>query len=176
MKATLRSVAGLFATGVTVVSAVDPVGGAPHGMTANGFMSVSLEPPLVAVSVAHRARLHGMLEGAAGYGVTILGADLEAEARRFAGMPVSTEPIGFDYHEGVPVLPGGLAWLVTTIVDRHVAGDHTLFIGQVLDMDLVRPGAPPLGFFRSQFSSIAPMTEQAPMTLDAWSGGGGLWG
>jgi flavin reductase (DIM6/NTAB) family NADH-FMN oxidoreductase RutF len=172
----LRTVAGLFATGVTVVSAPEEGTDVPHGMTANGFMSVSLDPALVCVSVSVRARLHEVLSAAPRYGVTLLGADLEPEARRFAGQIVTSSPAHFDYHGGVPVLAGGLAWLTCRTLDRHRAGDHTLFIAEVVEMMVERPDAPPLAFYRSRFSAVNPVISTVPVSLDPWSGVGDLWG
>jgi len=73
----------LLASGVAVISAQDPESGKPRGMTANALMSVSLEPPLIVVSVRRRARLHAALQAAGGYGVTVLGEGQEVQARRF---------------------------------------------------------------------------------------------
>ncbi len=64
-----RACCGRFATGVTVVTAAH--GDHVHGMTANAFMSVSLEPPLVVVSVGHQARMHALMRAAGGYGVSL---------------------------------------------------------------------------------------------------------
>lgn len=78
-----RRTLGRFATGVTVVTVARPEG--PHGMTANAFLSVSLDPPLVLVSVDRRARMHAYLAEATRYGVSILARDQEIAARHFAG-------------------------------------------------------------------------------------------
>jgi flavin reductase (DIM6/NTAB) family NADH-FMN oxidoreductase RutF len=174
----LREVAGLFATGVTVVTARDPHAAQPHGMTANAFMSVSLEPPLVVVSVSRAARLHHVVGIARSYGVTVLGADLEREARRFAGLPVPdrTSPPEFGERAGVPVLPGGLAWLVADVTATHRAGDHTLFVGLVRDAALENPEQEPLGFHRSLFGRFVAEEGAAPTPLDVWSSSGDFWG
>ena len=86
---TFRHTMALLASGVTVITVRDPVTGQPRGMTANAVMSVSLRPPLIVVSVRRNAHLHGALRRAGAYGVTVLGAHQEVQARRFAGLPVA---------------------------------------------------------------------------------------
>lgn len=170
--AAYRSTLALFPTGITVVAARDPLSGEVHGMTANAFMSVSLEPPLIVVSVRTRANLHDRLTAAGRYGVSFLSDGLEREARRFAGMPVAAdapEP-DFELHFGAPVLSGALAWLVAEIVDAHGAGDHTLFIGHVLEVGAgERPDELPLCFFQARFAQVKPIAGEAPLPLEPWS-------
>jgi flavin reductase len=83
-------------------------------MTANAFMSGSLEPPLILVSIRAKARLHATLTRAGAYGVSILPVTLERDARRLAGLPVAEdEPAPeFTWLDGVPVLAGALSWFV----------------------------------------------------------------
>lgn len=78
-----RITMGKFATGVTIVTTYHE--GQSHGMTANSFLSVSLDPPLVLVSVAARARLHALLAPGCRYGVSVLADDQEALSRHFCG-------------------------------------------------------------------------------------------
>jgi len=123
-----RNTLGRFATGVTVITVKR--GEEVRGVTANAFMSVSLEPPLVLVSIAKRARSHATLMEAERYGVNILREDQEELSNHFAGMEGECEP-AFTEFASFTVLEGALAHLVCRIVDRHDAGDHTLFIGEV---------------------------------------------
>jgi flavin reductase (DIM6/NTAB) family NADH-FMN oxidoreductase RutF len=170
--ATYRSTLALFPTGITVVAARDPLSGQVHGMTANAFMSVSLEPPLVVVSVRTRANLHDRLTAAGRYGVSFLSDCLEQEARRFAGMPVAVDAAepDFELHSDAPVLSDALAWLVAEVVDAHEAGDHTLFIGHVLDLCAgARPDELPLCFFQASFAQVRPISGEAPILLEPWS-------
>ena len=104
-------------------------------MTANGFMSVSLDPPLVLVSVAHRAHMHALLGLGMRYGVSILADDQEALSRHYSGRPNADLTLHFAWHEGMPLLGARSAHIVAEIVDAHPAGDHTLFIGRVLYLD-----------------------------------------
>src|SRR3984957_4584217 len=118
-----RDALGTFATGVTIVSTrVDDL---VHGMTANGFMSVSLDPALVVVSVASGARMHEILLRAGRYGVSVLSRNQEPVSQHFAGRPQAGE-IELVESEGVPLVEGALTQVVADVVDAHPAGDHTL--------------------------------------------------
>lgn len=148
-------------------------------MTANGFMSVSLQPPLVLVSVRQGAHLHRVLQDAERYGVSLLGDGLEREARRFAGMSVPAYEPGpnFDDHAGVPVLRDALGWLVAAVVDEHPAGDHTLFIGEILELEAGHPSQRPLGFYRSSFAEVTMLPHRGPVPIEPWDHPlKGLWG
>ncbi|MCM8747821.1 flavin reductase family protein [Thermomicrobiaceae bacterium CFH 74404] len=134
-----RRTLGRFATGVTVITTVS--GATVHGMTANAFMSVSLDPPLVTVAVDHRARMHRLLEETGRYGVSILAENQELLARHFGGRPQVSEEPRFEWQHGLPLIEGAVAHLVCRIVQAVPAGDHTLFIGQVEHLDC-RDGAP----------------------------------
>lgn len=124
-----RNALGRFATGITVVTTV--VDGEVRGMTANAFVSVSLEPPLVLVSVANKAHMHGYLQKSGRYGVSVLTATQEAYSQHFAGMAVADLEPQFVEVEGVPLLAESLAHLIVNVTDAHLAGDHTLYIGEV---------------------------------------------
>src|ERR1700722_3498329 len=124
-----RDALGTFATGVTIVSTrLDDL---VHGMTANGFMSVSLDPALVVVSIATNARMHDILLRAGRYGVSVLSREQEPGSRHFAGRPQTGE-IELLESAGMPLVDGALTHVVADVVDAHPAGDHTLFIGEVL--------------------------------------------
>ena len=173
-----RATMALLASGVTVVSVPDHTTGLPRGMTANAVMSVSLTPPLIVVSVRREAHLHAALQHAGAYSVTVLGEGQETQARRFAGLPVAGhEPAPvFRYHEGVPVLGGGLAWLVAALTASHGAGDHTLFVGEVTGYGTERPHDPPLAFHRSGFARLLPMAPGPALPPHAWEGVADVWG
>ncbi len=172
-----RATLALLASAVTVISAHDPATGLPRGMTANAVMSASLDPPLIVVSVRRGARLHGVLERAGEYAVTVLGEGQEAQARRFAGLAVAAgEPVPvFRYRHGVPVLEGGLAWVVARVADAHRAGDHTLFVGQVSGLGLDCARDAPLAFHRSTFGRVTPIAPP-PLPAHAWDGLSDVWG
>ena len=144
----LRSCLGRFATGVVVVTFDGPSG--RRGVTVNSFTAVSMDPPLVLVSVARRARSHDTLKGRR-FCVNVLGAEQEAIARQFAGTGEGTAV----WVDGAPVprLAGVLAHLECRPWRDYDGGDHTLFLGEVVDFEY-RDG-PALGFHTSGFTAIA---------------------
>jgi flavin reductase (DIM6/NTAB) family NADH-FMN oxidoreductase RutF len=143
----LRSCLGRFATGVAVVSFDGPDG--RHGLTINSFTSVSLDPPLVLVSVAKKARSHEMLSDRA-FCVNVLGAEQEAIARSFAGGPEAR----LTWIEGdhAPRIGGVLAHLECIPWRAYDGGDHTLFLGEVKGFDFRDGDA--LGYVTSRFRTI----------------------
>jgi flavin reductase (DIM6/NTAB) family NADH-FMN oxidoreductase RutF len=150
----LRQVMGRFATGVTVVTTAD--GDSIHGMTANAFLSVSLKPPLVLVSLG-RCRMAEMLPRTGRYGVSVLCDGQEHFAAHFAGQRESPVTPTFEWHEGLPFLDGALARLGCSVVDVHAAGDHVLWIGRV-DHLYHREGRPLL-FYTGKFRTLQDMGE-----------------
>jgi flavin reductase (DIM6/NTAB) family NADH-FMN oxidoreductase RutF len=124
-----RNCCGRFATGITIVTT--QVDGATHGMTANGFMSVSLHPPLIAVSLGHHTKLHALLSQSMRYGISILGEAQLKYSNHFAGRPDDTLAIPFIQKAGMPLLEGSLAHLVARVVHIQETGDHSLYIAQV---------------------------------------------
>jgi flavin reductase (DIM6/NTAB) family NADH-FMN oxidoreductase RutF len=147
----LRNVLGRFATGVTVLTALYE--NQPHGMTVNAFMSVSLDPPLVVVSLDHRSYLHRILPGTGRYGISVLAEDQEALSNHFAGRTVPGLHVRFAMREGVPLLEGAVAYLVVRVTDVHPAGDHTLYIGRVEHFE-ARDGRPLL-FFAGKYQQLS---------------------
>jgi flavin reductase (DIM6/NTAB) family NADH-FMN oxidoreductase RutF len=134
--ASLREVMKQFATGVTVLS----TGGEHiHGMTANAFTSVSLDPPSVLCCVGHGAVMHRAITAAGHFGVSIMEADQEWLVRFFADKKRPLGPgqfTGIDWSPGpltgAPLLSGALAWLECELSTAHDFGDHSIFIGKVL--------------------------------------------
>jgi len=126
---TYRATMGRFATGVTVVTT--GVDGDAHGMTANAFLSISLSPPLVLVSVDNRAKMAQHLALNARYGVNILSEKQERMSRHFGGRPQEGIHIPFVWHDATPLIEGCVAHIVARVVDIHPAGDHALYIGHV---------------------------------------------
>jgi flavin reductase (DIM6/NTAB) family NADH-FMN oxidoreductase RutF len=125
-----RRTLGMFATGVTIITtrSTEQV----HGMTANAFMSVSLRPPLVLVSVDRRARMSNLLHEGTRFGVNVLEAGQARLSDHFAGRPVenTTEP-RFELVRDTPLVEGALAHLVARVVRSYWGGDHSLFLGKV---------------------------------------------
>ncbi|GAB3617291.1 flavin reductase family protein [Okibacterium endophyticum] len=114
---------------MTVVLTRDDAGDV-HGMTANGFISVSLDPPLVLVSVGAHTRTHARLLTQERYSVSVLAHHHAACALHFGGRPQEIAP-AVDELDGFPVIRDSLAQMICRVVDRHTAGDHTLFIAEV---------------------------------------------
>jgi flavin reductase (DIM6/NTAB) family NADH-FMN oxidoreductase RutF len=124
-----RNALGRFASGVTIVTAVQD--GQTHGMTANAFVSVSLDPPLVLVSLDNRSNMHRILPTVSRYGISVLTQEQEPISNHFAGRKVEGLHPTFFTLNGVPLLEGAVAHFVVEVVDAHPAGDHTLYIGRV---------------------------------------------
>ena len=153
-----RKAMGCFATGVTVIT-VDQAGEV-HGMTANAFTSVSLDPMLVLVCVDYRARTHSHLQARKRFGVNVLRSDQQAISEYYAhssDVHQHAEEAGalFDRTaQGTPVLRGALAYLECRLRKAEKAGDHTIFIAEVEEV-VVREGEPLL-YFRGQYRDIEP--------------------
>ena len=158
---TFRSVIGRFASGITIVTAVDHAG-VDHGMTATAFASVSLHPPLVLVCVDRSATMHEVLADAAHFGVSLLSADQEELSRRFGsgepqrgGIPEPERFDGVGYTRsanGAPLLNDALAHIECRVHDRHVAGDHTIVIGEV--ESAIAFDARPLLYYRGGYTEL----------------------
>ena len=156
---TFRRVAGTFTTGVTVIT-VERDPGVVHGMTANSFTSVSLDPLLILVCVYHEARLLSFLKTQRRFGVNILREDQQALSEFFAKIEQTQEEharLGIRYRwtaSGIPLLDNTLARLACNVVAEHPAGDHTIFIGEVESME--SHDGEPLLFHRGQYRRLAP--------------------
>ncbi len=155
-----RKAMASFATGVTVIT-VD-FEGEVHGMTANAFASVSLDPPLVLVCVDHQARTHAHLHAKKRFGVNVLAEHQTAISQYYADPNPSHRHAEreagarFDRTQhGTPVLHGALAYLECRLHAVQDAGDHTIFIAEVEDV-VVRQGDP-LMYFRGEYRKIGPV-------------------
>ena len=125
-----RRTLGMFATGVTVLTT--RVGEQVHGMTANAFMSVSLQPPLVLISIDRRAKMGALLHEGTRFGVSVLEAKQTGLSDRFAGRVADELPEAtFEVIHETPLVEGALAHLVARVVRSYWGGDHSLFLGQV---------------------------------------------
>ena len=148
-----RSAVAHFATGVTVITTVDAEG-EPHSMTANSFTSVCMEPPVVLVCVAHGTNTFGFLEKAGRFGVNILRKEQEELGGYFAKRPEDRQG-GVEYSytpgkDGVPYLNDSMVFLACHVVGTHVYGDHTIFLGEVDEVQQHESGKP-LMFYRSRW-------------------------
>jgi flavin reductase (DIM6/NTAB) family NADH-FMN oxidoreductase RutF len=157
--AKFREAMGSFATGVTIVT-VDS-DGEVHGMTANAFASVSLDPLLLLVCVDHSARIHARLHARKRFGINILAENQKRISEYYArpdhvhDRAEAEAGAHFDRTvHGTPVLRGALTYLECNLESTSEAGDHTIFIARVEDV-VVREGDPLL-FFRGKYRKIGP--------------------
>ena len=154
-----RRTLGRFTTGVTVVTMLgdpeqDPtLDAGPYGITVNAFMSLSLDPPLIAVSIDKRAGAHDTLMAATRFGVSVLGGEQSQISDHFAGRPVTLSTDPFTTLAGFPVIAGSVARLVSRVSRTVDVGDHTLFIGEVEAVE--RTDDAPLVFFGGQYRELA---------------------
>ena len=131
-----RSAMRAWTTGVAIVTAAHE--GRRHGMTVSSFTSISLEPPLVAISLSKASHTHALVERAGAFGVTILAADQRDLSERFAGRLGNIE--AGRMHElptqtfvtGAPFIKGGLAFLDCRVIQTIPAGANTLFLADVV--------------------------------------------
>lgn len=171
-----RDCMGLFGTGVVVITAhadsnprgvetiapTAPVPAAPRpsgplGFTAQSFVSVSLDPPLVAVCPARSSRSWPLMRDVGRFAVNILAGDQQSVCDRFARSG-SDKFAGIDWRpgdNGAPVLDGALASIECELHAEHDAGDHTLALGLVTGLRIERPHAEPLMFMRGRYATLA---------------------
>ena len=153
----LRLAMRRWASGVTVVSS--QYGADRHGMTVSSFTSVSLEPPLVLVSLEIGKRTHRLVKQSGVYAVSILGQSHQRISDLFAGRETDSEDRFADLEtytlrSGAPLLLDSLAGFDCEVVAAHDAGTHTLFIGKVTAVQL-GPGGPPLLYYNRAYRRLA---------------------
>lgn len=150
----LRQCLGRFATGVTVVTCSDDAGRS-HGVTANSFSSVSLEPPLVLWNIAKSSRSLDAFLNARHFAFHVLSDEQEALSQHFA----RTDPTRFEEidhvmsDKRVPILPDCLAVMRCSTFETHDCGDHHIIIGRVERFDVGE--GEPLLFYRSRYRTLA---------------------
>jgi flavin reductase (DIM6/NTAB) family NADH-FMN oxidoreductase RutF len=154
---------GCFATGVTIVT-VD-LEGEVHGMTANAFASVSLDPMLVLVCVDHTTRTHAHLHAKKRFGINVLCEDQRAISEYYARPERTHEHAESEADarfertpHGTPRLEGSLAYLECRLHSAEEAGDHTIFIAEVENV-VVREGEP-LVFYRGKYRKVGEEVEE----------------
>ncbi len=161
-----RRVMASFVTGVTVITT--QVRGEVRGMTANAFMSGSLDPPLCVVAVSETARMHGFLIESGHFGVSILARGQEALIGHFAGRPVEDLDPKYDHAGGTPLLAHAQATIAAKVVARHACGDHSLFVGEILALRHSE-GLSPIVLHVGRLASLRHSHEQRlEPTLDFW--------
>ena len=154
-----RSALSQFASGITVVTTRDAAG-EPLGLTVSAFCSVSLEPPLVLVSVDDRSETHDGFKASGMFAVSVLAEGQDEVSRmfarggrkKFAAMALQPGP------HGLLLVPEALAHLECAVRATHPAGDHTIYVGEILSL-AVRPGRP-LVYHRGGYRQLAREPEQ----------------
>ncbi|MGH7475161.1 MAG: flavin reductase family protein [Longimicrobiales bacterium] len=155
--AEFRRVLGHLATGVSIVAARDPHSGDPHGLTVSAIASVSLEPSLVLVCIEQSADSHELVRTAGAFSINLLADDQERLSRHFAESEGGEKFRGIAWHEavtGAPVLDDVLAWVDCRLWAEYPGGDHTIFVGEVIDAN-AREGVP-LIHYRGGYGRYEP--------------------
>ncbi len=162
-----RQVMRRFPTGVTVLTMRE--GDVVHGMTANSFTAVSLDPVLILVCVDRTARAHGIIERTGRFTVNVLASGQETTSRKFAlrtiadgerwsGVEAESGPLG------VPRIHGCALYLDCTVTAAHPGGDHTIFVAEVVDAQ-PGTGSDPLIFYGGAYGALS--TSSPPSAAGA---------
>ncbi len=156
-----RAALGQLAAGVSLVTVHDPEDGEDAGMTATSFLSVSLEPPLVLVSVREDSRMDELLARAETWAVSLLAEEHRTLASRFAMKGRLSDRLLFadtawhrGPHSGAPLIDGALATVECRTEQRIPAGDHTLVLGRVLAAQVPAPAGRPLVYLRAGYRQL----------------------
>lgn len=162
-----RSAMGLFATGVTVISYV--ADGTAAAMTANAFMSVSMAPPLVLVSVRKQSRFNEAMQLGVCYGVSFLADAQQALSAHFGGRRDAQLEVPFVYHDTTPLIGGSLAHIVARTTAIHEAGDHWLYVAQIEHLKLGEQRRP-LVYFSGKYKQVHAHAPAAGWNVneDCW--------
>lgn len=151
----MRIAMGKFATGVTVILSENE-SGELRGMTANAFMSVSLDPKLILISVDNRANMKSIIEQSSKFSVNVLADNQVDISKQFAGQLKEDKEVAFNFSHEIPVIEGSLTSIVCDVYDIVVQGDHTLFVGKVKHLT-VNEGNPLL-FNQGKYETLTPVS------------------
>lgn len=161
----LRDAFGCFITGVTIVTTIDDAG-KPLGFTANSFSSVSLDPPLLLVSIARSSRNHRQFARAKGFAVNIL-SEGQREASATFARPVEDRFATVEWRKGPngsPLIAGVSAWFDCAVHQVVEAGDHAILIGRVEAFEATQEAG--LGYYRGAYVTPARTAAQLPAGPD----------
>lgn len=148
-----RDTMGKFATGITIVSA--EYKGEMTGMTVNAFMSVSLDPKLIAISIDENASMYNKLQETKQFGLSILQEGQKELSMIFSRQMEKNRDIPYIVQDDVPVIDGSIATLSCKVMDTAKAGDHMIFIAEVTEIK-VNEGNPLL-FYGGNYRTVNPM-------------------
>ncbi|MBM3813607.1 MAG: flavin reductase family protein [Acidimicrobiia bacterium] len=151
---TFRRTCAKYATGICIATLIG-TDNLPHGMTVNSFTSVSAVPPLVLVCVDYSSNLLPHFRAASHYGISVLNSDQQDLSNRFAarGQDRFTGVQWLPGQTGVPLIPGALAHMECKVSQVVEAGDHAIFIGELVRAEI--SDGKPLLFFDSAYGSLA---------------------
>ena len=149
-----RRACGRFATGVTIASVLDGEG-TPHGLTVSSFVSVSLDPPLVLICLGHAVSVIDIFRASPYFGINVLAANQRELSERFARKGYDRfNGLAWERGEtGVPLLPGVLAAIECAVERRVTAGDHDIFVAQMVAARV--SNGEPLIHFASRYRCLA---------------------
>lgn len=166
-----RDALGLFPTGVAVVTTVDEKG-QPQGITVNSFTSVSLDPPLVLVSIARTSRNFELFNKTTHFAINLLHEEQRAVSNAFASQAVADRFSQVKHrpgHGNSPLIEAHLVGFECETWARYDGGDHVLLLGKVMKLSLApdRP-AKPLLYFRGQYRELSDVAEAPSVRLEGW--------
>src|SRR5690625_33205 len=145
-----RDAMGRFANEIRIVTMDDE--GKDRGMTVNAFMSISLEPKLIAISIDHTASMYDKLKKADAFGVSVLKDNQQDYSMIFARQKEADGPIPFEYLDGVPVIENSLAALSCKVYKKVEAGDHTIILGEVTELKI--ESGEPVIFYGGKYRNL----------------------
>ncbi|HBP5919927.1 flavin reductase family protein [Pseudomonas aeruginosa] len=145
-----RRVMGKFATGVTVITFKHE--GKVVGMTANAFMSLSMDPPMVLISVRTQSRFASSVGKGDGFGIAFLREEHEHLSRHFGGRPDPDLSLVFDERNGTPLLPDALVQLAVRANSIHAGGDHLIYTADIESIQ--EADGRPLLFFSGGYKQL----------------------
>ncbi|MGM8366545.1 flavin reductase family protein [Virgibacillus sp. W0181] len=147
-----RDAMGKFATGITIVTMNDQK--ESIGMTVNAFMSVSLEPKLIAISIGHTASKYTKFQKAKHFGVSVLAKEQQDIAMIFAKQKEKDREIEYETLEHIPVIKDAILNLSCQVTNSVEAGDHTIFIAEVTNLKINEKDQLPVLYFNGQYQTI----------------------
>ncbi len=149
----LRRVMGHFATGVTVITTRD-IHGVPYGLTANAFMSLSLDPPLALIGIDKTAQCYRCFDASKVFAVNFLSEEQEEISRRFATKGID-KFAGLEWSEessGAAILPGVIGYVECRVEKIYDGGDHAIIVGEIVNAHA--GGGRPLLFFQGKYERL----------------------
>lgn len=165
----LKQAMRVYPQGVTVVTTA--AGGSPKGITMSSFTSVSLDPPLVLVSIAKSSAVHGLFHDARSYAVNFLAEDQKTVSDKFAGRTDAREKFeGIEFERGItgsPVISGARAVLECSAWRVYDGGDHSLLVGNVVAVKILNSKRP-LVYYSQQYTTTEHMEFPAPPSDIVW--------